>query len=103
MISRDARVNTLIGTGHFLSHFYQLCLPPLFFVWQREFGITFAELGLIAVLMASMILFSTLLGIFLGEWKGTSSRTRGLLALGLMLLLSSTVLAAYDIWQQLNA
>jgi L-rhamnose-H+ transport protein len=49
-----------------------------------------------AVLMASAILFSTLLGIFLGEWKGTSSRTRGLLAFGLVLLLSSTVLAAYS-------
>ena len=49
-----------------------------------------------AVLMASAILFSTLLGIFLGEWKGTSSRTRALLALGLVLLLSSTVLAAYS-------
>jgi len=49
-----------------------------------------------AVLMASAILFSTLLGIFLGEWKGTSGRTRGLLALGLVLLLSSTVVAAYS-------
>ena len=29
-----------------------------------------------AVLMASAILFSTLLGILLGEWKGTSARTR---------------------------
>ena len=49
-----------------------------------------------AVLMASAILFSTLLGIFLGEWKGTSGRTRGLLAIGLVLLLSSAVLAAYS-------
>jgi L-rhamnose-H+ transport protein len=49
-----------------------------------------------AVLMASAILFSTLLGIFLGEWRGTSSRTRSLLAVGLVLLLSSTVLAAYS-------
>jgi len=49
-----------------------------------------------AVLMASAILFSTLLGIFLGEWKGTSGRTRGLLALGLVLLLCSTVVAAYS-------
>ena len=38
-----------------------------------------------AVLMASAILFSTLLGIFLGEWKGTSGRTRSLLAAGLVL------------------
>ncbi len=49
-----------------------------------------------AVLMASAILFSTLLGIFLGEWKGTSGRTRSLLALGLVLLLSSAVVAAYS-------
>ena len=49
-----------------------------------------------AVLMASAILFSTLLGILLGEWKGTSSRTRGLLALGLLLLLASSGIAAYS-------
>jgi L-rhamnose-H+ transport protein len=49
-----------------------------------------------AVLMASAILFSTLLGIFLGEWKGTSSKTRSLLAFGLVLLLSSSVIAGYS-------
>jgi MFS family permease len=51
MVSRDARVNLLIGTGHFLSHFYQLCLPPLLLAWQRQFDISFAELGLSVVLM----------------------------------------------------
>ncbi len=51
MISRYAKVNLLIGTGHFLSHFYQLCLPTLFVVLQRQFNITFAELGLAVVLM----------------------------------------------------
>jgi L-rhamnose-H+ transport protein len=49
-----------------------------------------------AVLMASMILFSTLLGILLGEWQGTTGRTRSLLALGLVLLISSSVLAGYS-------
>ncbi|MCX6902792.1 MAG: rhamnose/proton symporter RhaT [Verrucomicrobia bacterium] len=49
-----------------------------------------------AVLMASAILFSTLLGIFLGEWKGTSNRTRSRLALGLFLLLMSSVIAGYS-------
>ncbi len=49
-----------------------------------------------AVLMASAILFSTLLGIFLGEWKGTSSKTRSLLASGLVLLLLSSVVAGYS-------
>lgn len=49
-----------------------------------------------AVLMASAILFSTLLGILLGEWRGTSKRTRTLLAAGLLLLLSSSLIAIYS-------
>jgi MFS transporter, FSR family, fosmidomycin resistance protein len=49
---RDARVNTLIGCGHFLSHYYQLCLPPLFIVWQQAFGVSYAELGLAMALMS---------------------------------------------------
>lgn len=48
-----------------------------------------------AVLMAAQILFSQLLGLALGEWKGTSSKTRGLLAGGLSLLIISTVVAGY--------
>ena len=51
-MSRDVRVNLLIGTGHFFSHFYQLCLPPLFLVWQREFHVSFAEVGAAAVAMS---------------------------------------------------
>jgi L-rhamnose-H+ transport protein len=49
-----------------------------------------------AVLMASMIFFSGLLGIVLGEWKGTSGRTRGLLVLGLLLLFASAAIAGYS-------
>ena len=51
--SRDVRVNTLIGAGHFLSHFYVLCLPPLFLAWQADFGASFAELGLTVTLTAA--------------------------------------------------
>jgi MFS family permease len=54
MIQRETRVNILISMGHFLSHFYGLCLPPLFIVWQREFGISYAELGLAPVMMSIM-------------------------------------------------
>jgi L-rhamnose-H+ transport protein len=48
-----------------------------------------------AVLMAASILFSQLLGILLGEWKGTGVKTRGLLAAGLVLLIASSALAGY--------
>lgn len=51
-MSRDARVNALIGCGHFLSHYYQLCLPPLFLSWQHAFGASYAELGLAMALMS---------------------------------------------------
>src|SRR5437870_4135325 len=50
--SRNGRVNALIGTGHFLSHFYVLCLPPLFLGWQKAFDVSFAELGLSVALMS---------------------------------------------------
>jgi L-rhamnose-H+ transport protein len=49
-----------------------------------------------AVLMAGAILFSTLLGILLGEWKGTSCRTRSLLAAGLVFLVLSSIVAGYS-------
>jgi MFS transporter, FSR family, fosmidomycin resistance protein len=54
MISRDARVNILIGNGHFLSHFYILTLPPLFLFIQKDFDVSYAELGLVPVVMSAM-------------------------------------------------
>src|SRR5579871_6047335 len=53
-MGRDARVNLLIGTGHFLSHFYVLCMPPLFIAWQRYFDVSFAQLGLTVALMSGV-------------------------------------------------
>jgi MFS family permease len=54
MISRDTRVNVLIGNGHFLSHFYILTLPPLFLFIQKDFDVSYAELGLVPVVMSAM-------------------------------------------------
>ena len=45
--------------------------------------------------MASIIIFATLWGIALREWKGTSRRTRLLVACGLFLLVGSTVVVGY--------
>lgn len=49
-----------------------------------------------AVLLGSSIMFSGVLGIILGEWKGTSGRTRGLLLAGLLVLLGSAFIAGYS-------
>lgn len=45
--------------------------------------------------MASIIIFSTLWGIALKEWKGTSKRTHVLIAIGLFVLIGSTIVVGY--------
>jgi L-rhamnose-H+ transport protein len=45
--------------------------------------------------MASIIIFATLWGLALKEWRGTSTRTKWLVATGLFLLVGSTVVVGY--------
>ena len=45
--------------------------------------------------MASIIIFSTLWGVALHEWKGSSKRTHTLIAVGLAILVLSTVIVGY--------
>ncbi|MDP6787399.1 MAG: MFS transporter [Rhodospirillales bacterium] len=49
-LRRDARVLGLVCTGHFISHFYQIILPPLFFFLNAEFEVGYAALGLLVTL-----------------------------------------------------
>jgi len=68
-------------------------------IWVMQFVCTKAgeplmgELKYIsfAVMMASTILFSTIVGIATGEWRGTGAKTRGCLALGTLILIVSFV------------
>jgi L-rhamnose-H+ transport protein len=45
--------------------------------------------------MASIIIFATLWGLVLREWKGTSIRTKTLVTCGLALLIGSTIVVGY--------
>ena len=47
-----------------------------------------------ALVMGSCVLFSSLLGVVLGEWKGTGAKTRTMLGLGLAILAASIVLVS---------
>jgi L-rhamnose-H+ transport protein len=49
-----------------------------------------------ALLMACQILFGTLIGVALGEWKGTSRRTRSVLVAGFVLLVLTSVITGYS-------
>lgn len=81
-LRHSTRVNWLIATGHFLAHFYVLCLPPLFIAWQATFHVSFAELGLaLALMSATTALLQTPVG-FLVDRHGA----RGFLAGGAVLM-----------------
>ncbi len=49
--------------------------------------------------MASIIIFSTLWGLGLKEWKGASPRTMRLLTLALFVLIASTIIVGYGNYQ----
>ena len=49
--SQDMKVLGLISTGHMLSHFYFLVLPPLFFAIKADLALNFRELGFMMTLM----------------------------------------------------
>lgn len=81
-LRRSTRVNWLIATGHFLAHFYVLCLPPLFLAWQAAFHVSFAALGLALALMSgTTALLQTPVG-FLVDRHGA----RGFLVGGVFLM-----------------
>lgn len=44
---RDVKILGLVSAGHFLSHFYAICLPPVFLFMQTDLGVSFAALGLL--------------------------------------------------------
>ncbi|MBR0679399.1 MFS transporter [Roseomonas eburnea] len=86
----------LIGTGHFLSHFYMLCLPPLFLFWREEFGASFAELGLAVALMSgTTALLQTPVGFWVDRHGARPFLVGGTL---LMALAVSAMAAAPGIW-----
>ena len=97
MISRANRVNLLIGTGHFLSHFYMLVLPPLFISWQRDFDVSFAELGLTVALMSGITaLLQTPVGFLVDRYGARPFLVGGALIMSLSMCAMG---AATEFWQ----
>lgn len=46
-LRQDATVIGLVGLAHASSHFAHLLLPPMFPLFMKEFGLSFAEVGLL--------------------------------------------------------
>jgi len=96
-LSRSTRVNILIGNGHFLSHFYVLCLPPMFLAWQGAFDVSFAELGLaIALMSGTTALLQTPVGFMVDRYGARLFLIGGTL---LMCLSIAAMGLATSFWQ----
>ena len=50
-LKRDARIIGLVGSAHFVSHFFQLTLPPLFPLMKETFGVPYVALGFMMSVM----------------------------------------------------
>ncbi|HEY9568421.1 MAG TPA: MFS transporter, partial [Thalassobaculum sp.] len=78
---REFRAIGLVTSAHFLSHFYQLVLPPLFPIMAEVYGLSFLQLGVImTVASVSTGLAQTPVG-FLVDRIGARSLLIGGLAL----------------------
>ncbi len=96
-LSRSTRVNILIGNGHFLSHFYVLCLPPMFLAWQSAFDVSFAQLGLTVALMSgTTALLQTPVGFMVDRYGARYFLVGGAL---LMSLSIACMGLATEFWQ----
>ena len=96
-LSRTTRVNILIGNGHFLSHFYVLCLPPMFLAWQEAFQVSFAELGMTIMLMSgTTALLQTPVGFLVDKYGARPFLIGGTLIMSLSL---ASMSLATSFWQ----
>jgi MFS transporter, FSR family, fosmidomycin resistance protein len=49
--AQDIKVIGLVSTAHFMSHFFQIVLPPIFPLLKDTFGVSYAELSIVMTLM----------------------------------------------------
>ena len=92
---QDAKVIGLVGGAHFISHFYQLALPPLFPLIHAEQGIGYTALGgLIGLFYAASGLCQTPAGFLVDRFGA-----RIVLFAGLALIAVATLLyAAFPVY-----
>ncbi|MBI1777050.1 MAG: MFS transporter [Proteobacteria bacterium] len=88
-IRRDTIVIGLVGSAHFLSHFFQLAIAPLFPLLRLEFDVSYTALGLV---VTAFYTASGLCQAFIGILVDRYGASR-LMFLGLGLLASSVALS----------
>jgi MFS family permease len=81
---QDYKILSLISTGHFMSHFYFLVLPPLFPFLKQEFGVSYTELGaLMTAIYASSAVSQVPVGFMVDRYGARVVLTFGLIMMAL--------------------
>ncbi|MCY1522109.1 phosphoglycerate transporter family protein [compost metagenome] len=89
-LRHDAQVIGLVGLAHGVSHFYHLLLAPLFPWIKAEFGLSYAELGLLmTVFFAVSAVVQTASGFVVDRFGARPVLFAGLAFLGSAALLLS--------------
>jgi MFS family permease len=96
----ESRIIALVASGHALSHFFQLSLPPLFPLIREELGISYSTLGLVLmVFFAGSALLQPVAGFLVDRIGGRDVLLGGvsLLTVGMLIvsLAGSTQLLAF--------
>src|SRR5580704_9340784 len=97
-LSRTTRVNLLISNGHFLSHFYVLCMPTMFLTWKDAFGVSFSQLGLtVALMSAATAVLQTPVGFLVDKYGSRVFLVGGALLMSLSIAAMSLATAFWQI------
>lgn len=97
---QDAKILGLVSTGHFCSHFYLMCLPPLFFFLNQDLGISYTELGLMVSLRTMSTGFAQIpAGILVDKYGAKLVLTIGLA----LMVLGYAAFAFASLWWLLVA
>ncbi len=86
----DVRTIGLVGLAHGTSHFFHMLLPPLFPLFVRDFGVSYAQLGLLVTVFFSVSGIGQALAGFLVDRVGA----RPVLFTALSLFVAAGALAA---------
>ena len=87
-LAQDAKIISLVGSAHMVSHFFQLALPPLFPILKADLGISYAALGLLSTMFfISSAISQPLMGFLVDRIGARRVLITGIFLLGISYLL----------------
>ncbi len=100
IVSAEDHVPRVVAVPRYANYFFCALAGTLWYLQFFFYGMGTTKMGRYdfsswTLHMASIIIFGTLLGVYLSEWKGVSIRTHRLMLLGLVVLVSSTLFIGY--------